>query len=164
MRQPVKKAIKKKAERTEKKKKDANEYKDLDGSGLETFFRVNVLEKIGVKYKQQFEAKSIGRFYDFYLPDSRVLLEIDGGYWHSDPRIYEGPQNAIQKRNKRVDDYKDKWALLNGYVLIRFWEQDILNDTQGVIKKLMERLKIEDKNQNIKKSKKDGTFYRKKLK
>lgn len=50
-------------------------------SKLEKDFANNFLSKLGVKYEYQYEAKDIGRFYDFYLPDSRVLIEIDGDYW-----------------------------------------------------------------------------------
>ena len=29
----------------------------------------------------QFEAKDIGRWFDFYLPEHNLIIEIDGGYW-----------------------------------------------------------------------------------
>ena len=58
-------------------------------SKLEEDFAKNFLEKLGVKYIYQFEAKDIGRFYDFAIildengmtPGSLILIEIDGGYW-----------------------------------------------------------------------------------
>lgn len=50
-------------------------------SKLEKRFAVDFLEKLGVRYIYQFEVKEIGRFYDFYLPDHNILIEIDGGYW-----------------------------------------------------------------------------------
>jgi len=133
-----------------------------DGSGLETFFRVNILDVLEIKYQQQFKAESIGRFYDFYLPEHNVLLEIDGGYWHLDPRLYEAPINSIQKRNKRVDELKNKWALTNGYVLLRFWESDIKKSPGEIIKFLIDRLKIEKDVVLLKESKKNGSFYNRK--
>lgn len=165
MRQPVKKSIKYIIKKTTPKQQKKSEQ--LDGSGLETFFRVNILDKIGVKYEQQFEAKSIGRFFDFHLKydnglSMRVLIEVDGSYWHTDPNIYESPINAIQKRNKRVDKIKDDWTLINGYKLIRFWEKDILNDTENVKKILVEKLKLQNKSVMLVESKKNGTFFIKK--
>lgn len=50
-------------------------------SKLETKFATEFLDKLGIKYITQYEAKDIKRFYDFYLPDSNILIEIDGDYW-----------------------------------------------------------------------------------
>jgi very-short-patch-repair endonuclease len=75
-----------------------------------------------------------------------LLIEIDGGYYHSDPRVVkEDKLNPMQKHNKRVDEYKDKWALLHGIPLIRIWEKDIRENPKGVMKELKKRLYIEDK-------------------
>ena len=160
MKQPVKKNVKVKIKY--KKQPKLKTQEQLDGSGLETFFRENILDKLGVFYTQQFEAKSIGRFYDFYLPYHNVLIEIDGSYWHTDPKFYDKPINAIQKRNLRVDEIKNKWALINGYVLIRIWESDIRNDTVKVLKTLSDRLNIESQVVLLNESKKNGSFFMKK--
>ncbi len=122
-------------------------------SKLEEDFAKNFLDKLGVKYVYQFEAKDIGRFYDFAIilndnmtTGNMILIEIDGGYFHSDPRLVkEGEMNPMQKHNKRVDEYKDKWALLHGIPLIRIWEKDIREAPDKVLKELKERLYIEDK-------------------
>jgi hypothetical protein len=76
--------------------------------------------------------------------------------------IYETPINAIQKRNMRVDEVKNKWALMNGYVLIRFWESDIRKNTSNVLKILSERLNLQTEVVLLAESKKNGTFYIKK--
>lgn len=157
MRQPSKNKAKNKSIRKKK-----NSTKNLDGSKLETFFKINVLEKLNLNYVQQFEAKSIGRFYDFLLTDYRILIEIDGDYWHMNPDIYQSPINSIQKRNKRVDELKNKWALTNCYILLRFWEKDIYNDTNTVIKFLSERIGIQNEAILLTESKKNGSFFMKK--
>ena len=67
------------------------------------------LEKLGVKYIYQFEAKDIGRYYDFAIilnnemtTGNMLLIEIDGSYYHSDPRLVsEDKMSPMQKRNKR---------------------------------------------------------------
>lgn len=139
-------------------------FKELDGSGLETFFRVNILEKMGLEYKQQFEAKPIGRFYDFLLTKQKVLIEIQGTYYHCDPDVYDKPINKMQKHNKRVDEIKRTWALMNGFVLLTIWEKDIKSNPDKVIKYLNERLFIQDEKLLLEESKKNGTFYIKKKK
>ncbi len=120
-------------------------------SKLEEDFAKDFLDKLGVKYQWQFEAKEIGRFYDFSLfPNNggMILLEIDGGYFHSDPRLVkEEEMNPMQKRNKRVDELKNKWALMHGIPIMRIWEKDIRENPKEVMKKLKERLYIEDKKQ-----------------
>ena len=113
-------------------------------SKLEDDFAKNFLDKLKVKYTWQFEAKDIGRFFDYYLPDYNLIIEIDGGYYHSDPRLYEEKDlNRMQKRNKKVDEYKNKWALMHGIPILRIWEKDIREDPKGVMKMLKERLNIE---------------------
>lgn len=113
-------------------------------SKLEQDFAEQFLDKLGVEYIWQFEAKDIGRFYDFYLPLHRLLIEIDGSYFHSDPRVVnEDKLSPMQKKNKRVDKYKDEWALLHGIPMMRIWEKDIRENPSGVMKELKERLYIE---------------------
>ena len=122
-------------------------------SKLEEDFARDFLDKLGIKYIYQFEAKDIGRFYDFaiilndeMITGNMILIEIDGGYFHSDPRVVEeGKLNPMQKHSKRVDEYKDKWALLHGIPLIRIWEKDIRENPKMVMEELKKRLYIQDK-------------------
>jgi len=170
MKQPTKTKttthVKPKKNKVFKKKKTfvkSRNASDLDGSGLETYFRVNILDKLGVEYDQQFEAHPIGRFYDFYLPKYRVLIECDGDFYHSNPEIYTTNLTITQKRNKRVDELKNKWASLNNYVLIRFWEKDIYGDSNGIIEFINQRLKLQNEVLLLRESKKNGSFFSKKI-
>lgn len=95
-------------------------------SKLEADFAQQFLDKLKVNYIYQFEAKDIGRFYDFYLPNENLLIEIDGDYWHGNPDKYaENELKYHQRKAQRVDEYKNKWALLHGIPIIRIWESDI---------------------------------------
>jgi very-short-patch-repair endonuclease len=79
MRQPTRdnKIIKRKSSH-----KPSTKIKQLYGtSKLEEDFARDFLDKLELRYVYQFEAKEIGRWYDFYLTDYRILIEIDGGYW-----------------------------------------------------------------------------------
>ena len=117
-------------------------------SKLETRFASEFLDKLGIKYIYQYEAKSIGRFFDFMLlgnenaPHKKCLLEVDGQYWHSDPRLYEENElNAVQRKNKRVDEIKNKYCSMNGITLIRVSEYDIKHSPDKVLNWLKEILK-----------------------
>ena len=107
---------------------------------METFFRLNVLDKLGVKYIQQYSPNSTGRIYDFFLPEHRVLIECDGDFFHGNPEKYGNKLTQMQRKNKRVDETKNQWALLNGFIIIRFWEKDIKENTSKIVKVLKERL------------------------
>ena len=126
-------------------------------SKLETYFEENFLKKLGVKYLYQFEAKSIGRYYDFAIfPDAggMILVEIDGSYYHSDPRLVkEEDMNPMQKHNRRIDEYKNKWALLNGIPIIRIWEKDIRDNPAMVMSELKKRLHMLNEKQDLKNNK-----------
>lgn len=125
-------------------------------SNLETRFAKKFLDKLGIKYQAQFKAESIGRYYDFYIPSANLLIEVDGEYWHSDPRLYEGKElTPTQKRNKRVDKDKDKWAQMHKIPLMRIWEQDINNTPEKVLEMLKGEipLYIEKYNKELEKKK-----------
>ena len=139
-----------------KKKITKRKHPKYGTSKLEDDFAREFLDKLGIKYKYQFEAKDIGRFYDFAVfingnegdlsIGNLLLIEIDGSFFHSDPRLVkEDKMNPMQKRNKRVDEYKNKWALEHGIPLVRIWEKDIRENPKEVLRQLKERLYIEDK-------------------
>ena len=143
--------------RTALKPKTTKKAVRIGTSKLEEDFARDFLDKLGVKYIYQFEAKDIGRFYDFavLLNDEMttgniLLIEIDGGYYHSDPRVVEeGKMNPMQKHNKRVDKHKDDWALMHGIPLMRIWEKDIRENPNMVMEELKKRLYIQDKKVTI---------------
>lgn len=131
-------------------RKTARVHPKFGTSKLEEDFARDFLDKLNIQYVWQFEAKEIGRFYDFYLPKHNLIIEIDGSYYHSDPRLVkEENMNPMQKHNKRVDEYKDKWALAHGIPIMRIWEKDIRETPDKVMKDLKKRLYIQDEKQTI---------------
>ncbi len=122
-------------------------------SKLEKKFAKEFLEKLGIRYEEQFEAKDIKRFYDFYLPDYQVIIEIDGDFYHGYGKVHE-EKNPMQKRNARVDEIKNEWAALHGYPLIRIWEHDINENPEKILDMLRERLGVEMEKLIIKENKK----------
>lgn len=104
-------------------------------SKLEDKFASEFLDRLGVDYVRQYEAKSIGRFYDFYIPSANALIEIDGDYYHGYGLVRED-KSPMQKKNERVDRLKDEWALSHCIPIIRFWEHDINGNPQKVMAEL----------------------------
>jgi very-short-patch-repair endonuclease len=153
--QPTKgKTIKKTTNKATKKRKPtkttgkSRKHPKYGTSKLEERFAKNFLDKLGVNYIKQFEAKDIKRFYDFYLPDQRVLIEVDGDYYHSYGKVYE-EMSPMQKRNARVDKLKNTWALMHGIPIMRIWEHDINNNPEKVMKLLKETLGVSTKKKII---------------
>ena len=122
-------------------------------SKLESIFEHDILKKLKVGYQKQFYAKDIKRYYDFYIPELNVLIEVDGDYYHSYGKVYE-EMSPMQKRNHRVDEIKNEWAGVHGYALIRIWEHDIRNNPYKVLETLRNRFGIEEEKQIIKENKK----------
>lgn len=122
-------------------------------SKLEKRFAEEFLIPLGIKFEYQFEAKEIGRFYDFYLPEHNLIIEVDGDYYHA----YNVPveeMNPMQKHNKRVDEQKNYWAACRGIVVLRVWEHDINDNPSFVKKRLEEVLGVQKKKRLISESRK----------
>ena len=73
--------------------------------------------------------------------ECRLIIEIDGGWYHSDPRVIGDRElNPMQKKNKRVDEAKNKWAVSHGIPILRIWEKDIHENPSMVMNMLKEKI------------------------
>lgn len=156
-----------------RKQKNANQK--YGTSKLERDFAKDFLEKNGIKFIYQYETKDIKRFFDFavtsysevnyemevkdgikcvkqegqYFPVS-FMIEVDGGYYHSDPRVVnEDKLNPMQKHNKFIDSIKDRWCGMHCIPLLRIWEYDIRHNPKLVLEKLSEYIDIGLKKKKI---------------
>lgn len=130
-------------------------HKEYGTSKLETRFASEFLDKLGVEYQYQFKAVDIGRYYDFRIIPDGPIIELQGSYWHGDPRLYEEKDlNKVQKRTRRIDEYKEKWALAHGIPIYYIWEKDINEKPKFVMDYLKKILNIEQERQIRKENKK----------
>lgn len=149
---PRQKAGKVKVKRLSQVVKQKRPHPKYGTSKLEDYFAENFLDVLGIKYVRQYEAKEIGRFYDFKIVDGPII-EVDGDYYHSYGLTYE-EKNPMQKHNERVDRLKDEWALSRGIPILRIWEHDIRDNPEKVMRLLKEAIgsytekqkKIKEKN------------------
>src|SRR4030042_2155374 len=75
----------------------------------------------GLKFYRQF---SVGPYIlDFYCPVCRLAIELDGG------------QHAKIKQ-KIYDDKRTDFLRCNNISVIRFWDNDVLQNIDGVLKKV----------------------------
>jgi len=91
-----------------------------------------LMKEMEINYEPQ---KILGGFiYDFYLPDYKMFVEIDGDYYHGNPRKYSKEElTGMQKKNKLNDKEKDIQAKGCGYKIERVWEYDI-NKEYDIVK------------------------------
>ena len=145
MKQVVKKQISKKAYKPKSSVKKYYVKHKLPGtSKLEEKFAKEFLQKLGVDFVYQYKVEEIGRWYDFYLPDYKVLIEVDGSYYHADPRVVSDDKlTPMHKHNMRVDEDKNRWALTHGKVILRVWEKDINEHPVQVLESLKKILGLE---------------------
>lgn len=111
--------------------------KYITSSKVEKKF-ANVLTKFNIKYKKQYELN--GKYYDYYLPEYHLLIEIDGNYWHGNTNYYP-ILNRIQRNQKIKDKEKNVIAKVFGYDLLRLWEHETKNENK-CIKKINEYKKV----------------------
>jgi very-short-patch-repair endonuclease len=101
-------------------------------SNLEYKFE-GILDILGYQYQHSYYIPDIKKIYDFYLPDYNIFIEIDGDFWHCNPDTkFAIPECKSQELNLINDQFKNEWAVNNGYKIIRIWENDIKNNIQQV--------------------------------
>ncbi len=81
--------------------------------------------RLDYKFRRQ---HSIGKYIvDFYCPEKKLIIEIDGSQ-HID----------IQRE---YDIERDKYLKNLGFKILRFWDNDVNNNLEGVLMKIVEKLK-----------------------
>jgi DNA mismatch endonuclease (patch repair protein) len=106
----------------------------------ETRFRA-MLVRAGIR-GWTMQTKGIKGKPDFYFPESKVAVFIDGCFWHGCPRCGHVPTvnrpfwKAKIERNQRRDSETDKLLLESGIGAVRFWEHEL----RECPKKSVERL------------------------
>ena len=111
---------------------------------LESRFE-NILINLGLKtdidYKYQHKVSSA--IFDFIIFNKNILIEVDGDFHHCNPTSkHRIPNYPIQFKTISNDYRKNILALDNGFKLLRFWETDINNKTEDVVKVLKQELGI----------------------
>lgn len=106
-----------------------------------------VLKSLRYKFQAQVPMYSTNNklrgIFDFFLTSHGVALEINGTFWHSDPRVYpDGPKYKTQRINARSWKRKTAQADRNGIKIIVLWEKDLRDapDMKEFIKRELRRL------------------------
>jgi len=101
------------------------------------------LTKVGLRYRIHFDLP--GRP-DIVFSKQRLVIFCDGCFWHGCPKCSHLPQSnkgywyhKIQGNNIRA---KAQCKVLkeSGWIVMRFWEHDILWNLDGVVNKIVKKL------------------------
>lgn len=80
------------------------------------WYHLRAYRFMGLKFKRQ---KPIGPYIvDFVCHESNLIVEIDGGQ-HQD--------------NVPYDRRRDAWLQEKGYVVLRFWNHEVMQSTESVL-------------------------------
>jgi very-short-patch-repair endonuclease len=80
---------------------------------------------MGLKFKRQ---KPMGRYIvDFVCEERRLIIEIDGG------------QHAEQVG---YDRHRDAWLCSQGYMLLRFWNNEVMQELEAVLEQIRSTLTL----------------------
>lgn len=100
----------------------------------------NILKEFNEEFETQFNLKikniknSQRKFliFDFYLPKRNLLLEVNGTYWHCDPRFYSPsdiinlPENTCTAQDIwQRDAFKLAEAKSQNYLCLTVWETEV---------------------------------------
>ncbi|HXP77159.1 MAG TPA: DUF559 domain-containing protein [Stellaceae bacterium] len=78
----------------------------------------------GFRFRRQ---QPLGRYIvDFFCPEARLIVEIDGGQ--------HGEENL-------ADAIRTEWLEKRGYRVVRFWNKDVLSNTEAVLESILEALR-----------------------
>jgi len=74
---------------------------------------------MGKKFKRQ---KPVGRYVvDFVCLEEKLIIELDGG------------QHA---ENLEYDQERDSWLRSQGYTVLRFWNNQLMSETESVLEQI----------------------------
>lgn len=88
--------------------------------------RLRNLQLSGAKFRRQ---HPIGDYIvDFVSLESKLIVELDGG-------------QHDEKSVRRNDERRTRWLENEGYRVLRFWNNDVLTNLEGVWLRILEELK-----------------------
>jgi very-short-patch-repair endonuclease len=84
----------------------------------------DILINHNIEFQTQYEFKE--RYFDFAIPLKKILIEVDGIYWHG-KNLTDIELNESQLRTRNNDIYKNMLVESSDWKLIRIWEDEIQN-------------------------------------
>lgn len=88
-----------------------------------------ILDGLGIPYRRQ--ELLFGKFcVDAFYPNSKIVIQFDGDYWHGNPLKFPQPDKR-QARRMWMDRSQDAYLKKAGCTVLRFWETDVKSNPQS---------------------------------
>jgi very-short-patch-repair endonuclease len=88
----------------------------------------NIVRKKQIKGQKFFRQYSVGNYIlDFYCPQIKLALEIDGGQHNKNVNI-------------KKDGERSRFLKSFGIKVVRFWNNDVLKNTEGVYEEIDKKI------------------------
>jgi very-short-patch-repair endonuclease len=95
--------------------------KNITDAERKLWYRIKK-KQLGVKFRRQ---QPIGRYIvDFVCFERKMIVEVDGG----------------QHDQCYLDTKRDEWFRKQGYRVLRFWNNDVLQNIEGVVEALRQEI------------------------
>ena len=91
----------------------------------------NLLDDLSINYRRHFPIETICQVDVFIEPN--MVIFADGDYWHANPKFYSTSLTKAQIVNRTRDRKVNKELIQKGYVVLRLWEVDLLNNPTGCL-------------------------------
>lgn len=114
---------------------------DSNSSCISSLNRIigEFLKESNVEFESEYilwETDFQPRYYDFKI--GNVLIELNGTFWHADPRKYKendilkfpGTDGVSAKDIWEKDKVKENLAIVNGFQIKYYWESEIINQIE----------------------------------
>jgi very-short-patch-repair endonuclease len=93
--------------------------RNLTDAEQKLWYHLRAHRFMGRKFKRQ---KPMGRYVvDFICIEEKLVIELDGGQ-HSE--------------NVGYDHVRDSWLRSEGYTVLRFWNNELMNEMEGVLERI----------------------------
>jgi len=93
--------------------------RNLTDAEQKLWYHLRAHRFMGRKFKRQ---KPLGRYVvDFICLEEKLIIELDGGQ-HSE--------------NLEYDHERDSWLRSQGYTVLRFWNNELMNETESVLERI----------------------------
>lgn len=105
-----------------------------DGSVMRSKLEKSLFERIKVahpdaEHSHVLKTDDVTYIFDIYIPSKRMLIEVNGNYWHFNPKIYvaehfDKHRNVIAQQIWERDAFKLNVAKERGFEIVVIWEDE----------------------------------------
>jgi very-short-patch-repair endonuclease len=110
--------------KTNSKSKSRNLRKNSTDAEIRMWSLLRNRQLVGYRFRRQHPIKKF--IVDFACPEQLLAIEVDGGQ---------------HMERKKEDDERTQFLETQGYRVLRFWNNQVLKDTEAVLEVILKKLK-----------------------